>query len=546
MTGPAQSKEDAHGRSELERVLAILRRRAGIIALCVLVVGGAALGASLLQEKEYEATASLLFRDPGFADALFGTNTQVIGANASREAATNEQLVGLDTVAARTAAVLRGQRGDQGLADITEKEVKDMISVSGGGESDIVSVTGSSTIPAQAAVVANAFAREFIEFRAEADRSKLLQAKRLANREFGRLSAEEQREPRGEALSRAAERLGVLASLQTGNAELVQHARVPSSPSSPSVPKNTLLGLFLGLLIGVGLAFVLEQLNRRLRDPDEVREAFELPVLGTIPYSKAIHSANQGLVEGTGELPFGENEAFRMLHASLRYFNVDADVRSVLVTAEAAKAGKSTIAWNLARVAASSLKVALVESDLRKPSLALQHGLRPSPGLAELLTHQLSLDEATQSFAPLAGGNGTGRAHSLDVIVSGAIPPNPAELLASRAMGETLARLKERYDLVVVDTAPLDIVADAFPLLRQVDGVMVVARIGQTTRDGARRMRERLQSLDANVLGVVANAIKVGRNQKYGYGQYGAYGAGPSNGGPPAATRDRMPTLPTH
>src|SRR5262245_31006436 len=125
MTGPTQSREDAHGRSELERVLAILRRRAGIIALCALVVRATARGASLLQEKEYEATASILFRDPGFADALFGTNTQVIGANASREAATNVQLVGLDTVAARTAAELRGNAGDQGpyrgLAGITEK-----------------------------------------------------------------------------------------------------------------------------------------------------------------------------------------------------------------------------------------------------------------------------------------------------------------------------------------------------------------------------------------------------------------------------------------
>ncbi len=541
--------EDAPTRSELERVLSILRRRAGIIALCVLVVGAAALGASLLQQKEYQSTASLLFRDPGFADALFESSAPVTGGDASREAATNVQLVGLDTVAARTAATLRGEGGgpgpDRSLADVTEKEVKNMIAVSGGGESDIVSVTATSTVPAQAQLVANTFAREFIDFRAEADRTKLLQAKGLANREFGRLTPQEQQEPRGETLGRAAERLGVLASLQTGNAELVQHAQRPTSPSSPSLAKNTLIGLFLGLLIGVGLAFVLEQLNRRLRDPDEAREAFELPVLGTIPFSKAIHSANQGLAGNAGDLPFGDNEAFRMLHASLRYFNVDKDVRSVLITAEAAEAGKSTIAWNLARVAASSLRAVLVESDLRKPSLAQQHGLRPSPGLAELLTHQLSLDEAIQSFS-LAPHNGSGeeRSQSLDVIVSGAIPPNPAELLESQAMGETLARLKERYDLVVVDTAPLDIVSDAFPLLRQVDGVMIVARMGRTTRDGARRMRERLHSLDANVLGIVANAIKIGRNQKYGYGQYGAYGAAPTNGGPPTGPRDRTPSLP--
>jgi capsular exopolysaccharide synthesis family protein len=554
MTGLPESKVDAHGRSELERVLSILRRRAGIIALCAVVVGGAALGASLLQEKEYEATASLLFRDPGFADAVFGTNTQVIGANATREAATNEQLVGLDVVAARTARALhrvqgrdRGlaeTEGPDGLAEMTADDVQSMISVSGKGESDIVNVTSTSTKPVEARLVANTFARQFIAFRAEADRTKLLQAKLLANREFHRLPADERDEARGMALSRAAERLGVLASLQTGNAELVQHADLPVSPSSPKPGRNTALGLLLGLLLGIGLAFLLEQLNRRLRTPEEAREAFGLPVLGTIPDSKAIHSSNQGLA-GTTDLPFAENEAFRMLHASLRYFNVDRDVRSVLLTSEAADIGKSTIAWNLARVASTSLRAILVESDLRSPGLARQHGLRPHPGLAELLTHQVSLEQAIQAGAlATVGMNGSGATHTLDVIASGAAPPNPAELLESAAMKDILARLAEGYDLVVIDTAPLSVVSDAYPLLRHVDGVIVVARMGRTTSDAAERMRERLERLDATPLGIVANAVRTGRRKSYGYGQYG-YGRGRQPEGARPPSREVEPTAPS-
>ena len=186
--------------------------------------------------------------------------------------------------------------------------------------------------------------------------------------------------------------------------------------------------------------------------------------------------------------------------------------------------------WNLARVAATSSKAVIVETDLRNPTLAKQHGLSMGPGLAEVLTHQVELDEAIQQRRIAVGANGaSGGERELDVIVAGALPPNPAELLESQTMREVLARLKERYELVVVDTAPTGVVSDAFPLLRQVDGVIVVARMGLTTRDAAERLRDQLGRAGAPLLGVVANAIKLkrrGRYGKYGYG-YGYYGPAP-------------------
>jgi tyrosine-protein kinase len=511
MTTSSLPAQDAERRGDLERILTVLRRRLGLIVLCIVVVGAGALGASLLQEKEYSASASLLFRDPGFAEDLFGAGTGAPNTDATREAATNEQLVGLEVVAGLTARKLKG---------LSREEVADMVSVAGEGEADVVSVTATSPSPAQAQRVANTFARQFIAFRARADRSRLIQAKRLADREYNRLPPGQRAGVRGEALSRAAERLGVLASLQTGNAELVQPADLPSSPSSPATARNTLLGLLVGLLLGLGLAFLLEQLNRRLRDPEEAREAFGLPLLATVPESKAIMAPDETAV--VPDLPFVENECFHMLQASLRYFNVDEEIRTVLLTSYGAEIGKSTVAWNLARVAAASAKVVLVEADLRNPSIARQRRMTSGPGLAELLTRQVDLDAAIKS-RPLAahgaGGNGAGT-RSLDVIVAGAIPPNPAELLASEAMGEVLIRLRARYDLVVVDTAPLAVVSDAFPLLREVDGAIVVARMGRTTKEDAERMQDLLGRLDATVLGLVANAVKSGRRDRYGYGYY--------------------------
>jgi capsular exopolysaccharide synthesis family protein len=496
-------------------VFAILRRRVGLIALCFVVLAGAAFGLSELQTKEYSASASLLFRNPGFAEELFGTGTLTTASDPAREAATNQWLVGLKVIGTQTS---------EKFSQLSPKQVSAMVSVApAAGEADAVDVTATSADPQQAQNVANAFARQFIAFRAGTERSKLVQAKRLAEQSFDNLSPAQQAGPRGEALSKGAEKLGILASLQTGNAELVQPAELPTSPTSPKPTRNAILGAMLGLLFGIGLAFLLERLNRRLRDPEEARDAFELPVLGTIPESKAITASNEGTA--APDLPFMENEAFRMLRASLRYFSVDQDMRSLLVTSYTAGVGKSTISWNLARVAATSVKAVIIETDLRNPTLARQHGLTMGPGLAEILTHQADLDRAIQSKALASRENGGDPGqHALDVIVAGSLPPNPAELIESKTMKEVLAQLAERYELVVIDTAPVGVVADAYPLLKQVDGVILVARMDKTTRDSAQQLREQLARLDTPVLGVVANAVKRNRNsRRYGYGYYGGY-----------------------
>jgi tyrosine-protein kinase len=511
-------------QSDLGGALAVLRRRAGLILLCAAIATVAAVGVSLVQEKQYSASASLLFRNPGFAESLFGNSVTTPATDPTREAATNEKLVGLEIVAKRTSEHLDG---------LTAEEISDMVSVSASGEADIVSVTATSPEPAQAKAVANIFAHQFIAFRAQADKTKLLEAKQLAEEEYSRLSPEQQAGPRGEALSSGAEKLGILSSLQTGNAELVQPAELPTSPSSPKPIRNGILAAIIGLLLGCGLAFFFERLDRRLRDAEEARDAFGLPILATVPESKAIMVSNKRTA--ALELPFMENEAFRMLRAQLRYFNTDREVQTVAVSSYAAGVGKSTVAWNLGRVAATSSKTVIVETDLRNPTLATQHGLQTAPGLAELLTNQVGLDGAIQS-KPLSGGaNGaSGGVGRLDVIVAGSHPPNPAELIETQTMSDILAELRKRYELVVIDTAPIGVVSDAIPLLRKADGVIVVARIGETTREAAIEMRNQLHRLDVPTLGVVANAVKLPRRSKYGYG----YGPGPD----PQETRSESPS----
>jgi capsular polysaccharide biosynthesis protein len=240
----------------------VVRRRLGVVFLCLLLTPAAALAVSLLQEKEYIAKASLLFRDPQFDQKLFGSTFVEESNDPAREAATNVELVSFEEVADRTARRLgRGLSGED-VSDATEVEAE--------GQSDIVSISATARDPKFAASLANTFGEEYVDFRREADRSTIREAQQLVRRDLRGLSAKERRSGPGESLAGRLSQLGVLASLQTGNAELAERARPPDDPASPQPLRNAALGLVLGALLGLGLALLVDRLDRRLRDPKEV------------------------------------------------------------------------------------------------------------------------------------------------------------------------------------------------------------------------------------------------------------------------------------
>lgn len=492
----------------LDQVLLVLRRRWRIIVLCAVLVGASAVGFSLLQSKAYTASASLLFRDPGFDQKLFGTSFFIPNNDPTREAATNIDLVSLPTVAARTANVL-GLRA--GL-------IKSEVSVRGVGQANVAKISATDPSPVRAAKIANVYAQQYILFRQQADRSKISAAQGLVQNKLASLSPS-QRNSDGGQLQNRSDQLGILAALQTGNAELVQAANVPNSPSSPLTKRNGILGTLLGLMLGIGLAFGADRLDRRIRDASGLEAAYGVPILGTVPESPVYQRT------GAGSLPPIEAEAFALLRARLRYFNVDRDVRSLLITSAIPGEGKTTVALNLAiaEALAGTTKIVLVEADLRRPVLSRRLGIPSGPGLAEILSRNATLESALREIPPPGHENGSnGFVSSLSVITAGAIPPNPAELIESRAMIDLLSALSERFDLVIIDCPPTAIVSDAIPLMRLVSGVVIVSRIGVTTRDVARHLHEQLIKLNAPTLGVVANAVPPTSRGYYGYG-YGYY-----------------------
>jgi polysaccharide biosynthesis transport protein len=490
-------------------LVAVLRRRFILFFAIALVIPAAVVALSLRQEKTYTAAASLLFRDPGLDQKVFGSSLES-SRDPEREAATNIKLVSLDVVAERSSRHLDGR--------LNAGEIASKVEVEPEGQSDIVSVRASDSDPEFAAELANTFAGQYIAFRREADQSKVRAAQEVVQRELAQVSGD--RRPRqARSLRERAQELEILASLQTGNAELVQPAQVPGSPSSPRITRNAVVGVVVGLLVALLAALAAERLDRRIRDPGQIEDILGRPNLGGIPDSRAL--ARRGPAQS--RLPGREEEAFMTLRANLRYFNVDHAIRSILVISAVPEEGKSTVAWNLARVAASAgERVLVVEADLRRPRFAASAvELRPSPGLTTVLAGQATLVEVAQMTGTAELRSPAGNHRRLDVVVAGPLPRNPAPLIDSKRMLETIHEAERTYDLVVIDTPPTSIVSDAIPLVRGVSGVLVVARLGKTPREQMLRLRDQLANLHAPVLGVVVNSMSVdGRRFGYRQGYY--------------------------
>jgi capsular exopolysaccharide synthesis family protein len=459
----------------LERVLGILRRRAGWIVLCFVLVAASAYGFSKHQTKKYTATASLVFNNNQLGQQVAGlpvasSNNQLAQQN------TNLKLVQLGDMAAKTAGLL-----GEGL---TKEKVSAELSVSAQGESNIVNVAATATSPVLAAGIANTYTEQFVKEQQNSNHAYYASALRLVNKQLAALSPKERAGTAGLALQDRAQSLSVLAELRNGNVQVAQAATVPTSPSSPKVSRNTALGAVLGLLLGLGVAFLLERFDRRIREPKDLEAVYGLPLLGVVPESDALARSARRRGDSGGVIPASEAEAFHLIRAHLRYFNVDKELRTLLVASAAPGDGKTTVARHLASAAARmGGRVLLLEADLRRPTLAQQLDISSGPGISDVLIGAVLMNEAIQSVAldQALGEGASGR--TLDVLVAGAaLPPNPGELIESHAMEVLLEGVRSAYDLVVIDTPPLTAVSDAFPLLGKVDGVVIVGRVGCNRR----------------------------------------------------------------
>lgn len=309
---------------------------------------------------------------------------------------------------------------------------------------------------------------------------------------------------------------------------VIDPAITPDRPIKPQKAKNLLLGLIVGAMLGVGLAFFREYLDDTIKDEEGVRRVFNYPVLCIIPH---IGRSSKEPQSDTGKVPertliaklepkSPAAEAFRSLRTSIHFSGLKKAKQVLLVSSTFPGEGKTTVSANLAvTLAQTGGRVLLVGCDLRLPTLHTLFNQPNNPGLTEVLVGDASLEQAIHPTGLF----------NLDFISAGTTPPNPAELLGSEAMTTVLAKLRQRYDTILLDAPPLLAVTDAAVLTTQADLVLLVLQVGRVPLKLAGRSRDVLGSVQAPVAGIILNDKSGKGVQYYGYygrGGYSAYGYG--------------------
>lgn len=286
--------------------------------------------------------------------------------------------------------------------------------------------------------------------------------------------------------------------LKATNIQVVDAAAIPGLPAKPAKLPIMAAAFLGGLVCAVLLALARERLDNTLAGPEDLEATLGLPLLGTIPRFRP--RAKDHLPEMvTQHSPrTAASEAFRGLRTNILFSAADKPPQVLLVTSPAPGEGKTLNAANLAAtMAQTGASVLVLDCDLRRPKLHEILGVSREPGVSNLLAGGLAPEQVIQATA----------VPRLDVVPTGVIPPNPAELLSSRRMAEFIKEMRQRYDAIIVDSPPVTPVTDASVLATSADGVILVARSGHTTKDVARRALRQLQALNAKILGAVLNGV---------------------------------------
>jgi Mrp family chromosome partitioning ATPase len=505
-----------------------------LIVLVALLAPAAAVAISLQQQKLYQASAEVLVSRQNLQTLVTGNVDPNSYINADRLIATQAKVARVRIIAQRTleAARVRGLTVDEFLAHS---------SVSADTNADLLTFRVTNASIPLAERLATAYAREFRKYQQELATGTLTSALADVDHQLNELK---QARDRGGALWNTLvekkQQLQALLALQTTNTHVVQEAH-DAAQVQPRPLRNGILGFALGLIAGLGLAFLWEALDTRVRTAEEVHVALGLPLLARLPEPPRRLARQQALA--MLEEPKSEHaEPFRILRNNLEFSRLERDARTIMITSAIEGEGKSTTIANLAVAAARGGKrVIVADFDLRRPTLHEFFDLGEPPGLTQVALGTVSLDEAlvtlhvSVSDGAAAAENGrkkngaSGNGHAgvdgfLQVLPAGPLPPDTTEFLQKRAVATILGELRKRADLVLLDTTPLLVVGDATALAGMVDGIIVAAKTKSVRRSMLREVARILKGVPAAQLGFVATGADLG-GAYYGYGAYRYYGS---------------------
>lgn len=523
---------------ELRDYLAVIPRRKVTILVTVAVLVGLAVVSTLLQTPVYEATAEVLVRD----DPSTGTTGQVV----ARNPAEIEQRLRTDIEVMRSSSVrsaVAEELGYQPKVRITSK-----------GETTVIAVSSRDTDPVRAAREATIYAETFIAVRRSTVVDSILATADSIQEKIDELEAEQQElnallagfaeqlanapddaTRQTLALQQAADRERAqvrqasidsridtaeeqLDSVQlaarttgSGGVVLVSEADVPTDPVSPDPVRNIVAALILGLVLGVGLAYLREYVDDSLRSKDDLDQLTGgLDVLGMVPQVASWKNRTSPYLVSLAAPASPEAETYRGLRTSLQFIGVDRPLQLVQITSASPGEGKTTTLANLGvAFARAGHRVLLVDCDLRRPRLHSFFGLSNDRGFTSAVLGDQDILDTIQNVPDCP---------RLAVLTSGPVPPNPSELLSTQTAENILVSLTEHVDYVLIDSPPLLPVSDARILSRYVDGTMLIATVEKTSKRSLVRALELLEQVDAPLVGVVLNGLDAHAAYAEGYG----------------------------
>ena len=505
-------------QADLRSYLGIFWRWKWIFLACLIVLPPAAFLLSARGQKSYQASALMQVQPEAVDTTLFQSFTALTTEESVNAAA---RLVATSAVARVAVRNLKDPPRDP-------RSLLGDIQVAPDASAGFITITATAESPQRAADIANAFGTAVVINRTQTARTRLSQAIGQVQRQLDSLATNDKDGRR--QLSQQLQRFRALRAAQGANATVIEPAVAPASAISPRPLRAAGIAVIIAILLGLGLVALAQSLDRRVRDPQEVESLTQRPLLAAIPRTAFEAPAGHATVE-----------AFDMLRASLTYFHSGPRITSVLITSPQQGDGKTTVAVNLAiAMARSGEDVILLDSDLRRPRVARALSLSGRLGLTSVLVGTSSLSEALVEVPTATGG---GR---LRVLPAGPPPANRSRLVSSARMRDLLVHLQSQGSIVVIDSGPLLAVSDPIPLLDQVSGVVLVARMDTTTREALRRATQLFDSTGATVLGGVATGVST-RNL-YAYYDYSADPPAALNGGkngrPAPLAPDGTPALP--
>ncbi|HTA13699.1 MAG TPA: polysaccharide biosynthesis tyrosine autokinase [Solirubrobacteraceae bacterium] len=491
MSAPDAGAESSGGAGLLA-AWRVLRERWWIVVLTALITMILAVILSLASHKQYQATSKVVLETSSQLNNVV-LNGAATNSNSETQAATALLLVTSNPVAE---AVNRSLK----LEESTE-ELLGQVTASAEPNSNLIDIKAQDSSPQRSAQIATAFAEQYVAYRQRSALAQVSQGEKLLRERLEKLppTATADRAQLQDALQKVI----ALEAVQTGEASVVDTAQVPKSASSPKPKRNALVGAILGLLLGFGLAFLVDLLDRRVKTVEAFEAAYGLRTLVVVP--PASFSSRREDLHSAGFEPY------RILRSTIAFSTMAGEAHAVLLTSAAPREGKTTVAVNLARaVALAGQTVILVEADLRRPTLSQHFSLQGTAGLTTAVIDGRPVAEVVQHPVP--------ELPSLSVLPCGPTPPNAAELLRSAEMDEVIDDLLSSNRLVIFDAPPILGLADAQTMLDnpRIDTALIVARAYQTTREEIRRTRAIIAQRRVKPMGLVITGLgEAGDVQSY-------------------------------